>query len=99
MADCLINLATIDIEFGYFDEALKQLQEAFSLQQSVLGKGHPVLDETREKLEFLAISMSYQKGDIDLKDKAHRVVQENVMNRSDQSTSSGDTYRAQESGG
>ena len=61
MADCLINLASIDIEFGYYDEALRQLNEALILQIEALGKDDEVVRETEEKIDFLKITMGFHK--------------------------------------
>ena len=99
MADCLINLASIDIEFGYYDEAWRQLQEALSLQETVLGNNNPVVEETTEKLEFLKISMGYSTSEPALKSELYRKDDGQLIRNSDQSNYSGDTYHVQEMDG
>lgn len=53
IASTLYNLASVEVESGYYNEALLRLEEALLLQQSVLGDGHAVLSYTQSSIDFI----------------------------------------------
>ncbi len=54
IASTLCNLGSIKLRWKQYDEALVHLEEALLIQQSVHGDMHPIVQNTKDTIEFIA---------------------------------------------